>query len=46
VRAALGHGRLVDHANGFGMSVLPRHDLLATLTQSLLVPLDGFQKTL
>jgi len=46
VRAALGHGRLIDHANGLGMSVLAGYDSLTTLTQSLLIPLDGFKKTL
>jgi hypothetical protein len=46
VRAALGHRRLVNHANGLSMSVLTGYDLLTTLTQSLLIPLDGFKKTL
>jgi hypothetical protein len=46
VRAALGHGRLVNDANGLGMSVLVGHDSLTTLAQSLLIPLDGFKKTL
>jgi hypothetical protein len=46
VRAALSHGRLVDHTQGLGMSVLVSDDSLAALTQSLLIPLDGFQKAL
>jgi hypothetical protein len=46
VRPALGHGRLINHANRLGMSVLASDDLLAPRSQSFLVPLDGFQKTL
>jgi hypothetical protein len=46
MRAALGHGRLIDHTNGLSVSVLTGHDSLTTLTQSLLIPLDGFKKTL
>jgi hypothetical protein len=46
VGAALGRSRLVDQANGLGVGVLTCHDVLATLAQSPLIPLDGFKKSL
>jgi hypothetical protein len=46
LRAAFGDCRFVDNAHGVGMSMLLDDDLLAALSQPLLVPLDGFQKAL
>jgi hypothetical protein len=46
VPAALRHRRLIDHANRLWVSMVTSHNLLATFTQSLLIPLDQFQKTL
>jgi hypothetical protein len=44
--AALGHSRLVHHADRLGMSVLGGHDLLTSIPHFLLIPLDRFEKTL
>jgi hypothetical protein len=44
--AALMNSRFVNQANGIRMSVIAGDDLLASISQSLLIPLDGFQKTL
>jgi hypothetical protein len=46
VRAALDHRRFVDDADRLSIGMLAGHQLLAALTQSLLVPLDRFQKPL
>ncbi len=44
--AALGRARLIHAADGFWVSVLPGHDLLASVSQLLFIPLDRFEKTL
>jgi hypothetical protein len=44
--AALAHTRLVDHPNRLRMGMLGGHDLLATVAELGLVPLDRFEKTL
>jgi hypothetical protein len=46
VAATLGDSRFVDHADRLRVRVIAGHDLLATVVQSLLVPLDRFQETL
>jgi hypothetical protein len=40
------NSRFVNQANRLRMSVIAGDDLLASIPQSLLIPLDGFQKTL
>jgi hypothetical protein len=44
--AALGGAGLVHATDRFGISVLLGHDLLATVSQLLVTPLDRFQKPL
>jgi hypothetical protein len=46
VRPTFAHPRLVDHSHGLRMCMLRSDDLLTTISQSLLIPLDGFKKTL
>jgi hypothetical protein len=46
MRTALDYRRLVDDADRLGMGMLAGYQLLATLAQSFLVPLDQFQKSL
>jgi len=46
VCAALLYPRLVDGADSVRMRMLASYDLLATIAQLLLIPLDGLQKTL
>jgi hypothetical protein len=42
----LGHSRLIHDADGLRVSVVFRHDLLATIPQLFLIPLDRFEKPL
>jgi len=44
--ATLGDAGLVHAADGFGMRMLARHDLLAAVSQFLFIPLDRFQEPL
>jgi hypothetical protein len=44
--AALRRARLIHTTDGFGMSVLLGHNLLASVSQLLFIPLDRFQKAL
>jgi hypothetical protein len=44
--ATLAGAGLVHAADGLGMRVLARHDLLAAVTQFLFLPLDRFQEPL
>lgn len=44
--AALANARLVHAPKGLGMRVIASHDLLATVSQFLFIPLDRFQKAL
>jgi hypothetical protein len=46
VVAALGNPRLVHHADRVWVSMIFSHDLLATVVEFLLIPLDGFKETL
>jgi hypothetical protein len=43
---ALGDGGLIHHADRVGVSMVLGHDLLATVVQFFLIPLDGFEQTL
>jgi len=43
---ALGHARLVHYPDRLGMGMLGGHDLLTTVAELRLVPLDRFEKTL
>lgn len=44
--AALGDAGLVYAADGLDMCVVPRHDLLAAISQLLFIPLDRLEKSL
>jgi hypothetical protein len=44
VRTALDHCRLIKDADRLRIGVFAGHHLLATVTQTLFVPLDRFQK--
>jgi len=46
VVAALGDPGLVHHADRLRVSMILGHDLLATVVEFFLIPLDGFEKTL
>jgi hypothetical protein len=46
VRPTFVDRRLVDHSYRVRVCMLRSHDSLTTLAQSLLIPLDGFEKTL
>jgi hypothetical protein len=46
VRPTFADSRLVDQSHGLRVRMLRSHDLLTTISQSLLIPLDGFEKTL
>jgi len=46
VRPAFADSRLVDQSHGLRVRMLGSHDLLTTISQALLIPLDGFEKTL
>jgi hypothetical protein len=46
VRPAFARRRLVDDSHGVRVPMLGSHDLLTTVAQSPLIPLDGFEKTL
>jgi hypothetical protein len=46
VVATLGDPGLVHHADRLRMSMIVSHDLLATVVEFLVIPLDGFEKTL
>jgi hypothetical protein len=46
VLTALAHPRFIHGADGFGVSVVADHDLLATIAQFFFIPLDRFEKTL
>lgn len=46
VAAAFGRSRFIDHADRLRVRVLARHQLLAAVAELLLVPSDGFEKTL
>ena len=43
---ALGDGGFVHHADRVGVGVVFGNDLLATVVEFLLIPLDGFEETL
>jgi hypothetical protein len=43
---ALGRAGLVHAPQGLGMRMVPSHDLLAAVAQSLFIPLDQFQEAL
>ena len=44
--AALGRSRFIDAADGLGVGVLARHQLLALVADTGFIPLDRFQETL
>jgi hypothetical protein len=44
--AALGRARLVHAADGFGMGMVFRNNLLAPVSELLFIPLDRFEKAL
>jgi glyoxylase-like metal-dependent hydrolase (beta-lactamase superfamily II) len=44
--AALRRARLVDATDGLRMRVIPSHDRLAAVSQFILIPPNGFEKTL
>ncbi len=44
--AALGRARFVQATDCLGVTMVLGHDLLASISQLLLVPLDGFEKPL
>jgi glyoxylase-like metal-dependent hydrolase (beta-lactamase superfamily II) len=44
--AALRRARLIDATDGLRMRVIPGHDRLAAVSHFLLIPADGFEKTL
>lgn len=44
--ATFANARLVHAADRLGVRVLARHDLLATVSQFLFIPLDRFQEAL
>ena len=46
VVATLGGPGLVHHADRLRVSMILGHDLLATVVEFLLIPLDRFEKTL
>jgi hypothetical protein len=46
MRAALGRARFINGADRLGMGMVFGHDLLTTVTQLFLIPLDEFEKTL
>jgi hypothetical protein len=46
MHTALNHGRLIDDADRLRIGMLTGHQLLATVTQTLFVPLDRFQEPL
>ena len=46
VLAALGRARFINHAQRLRVGVLAGHQLLAAVAELLLVPRDGFEKTL
>ena len=46
VPAAFGRSRLIDHPQRLGVRVLDGHQLLAAVAETLLVPPDGFEKSL
>lgn len=46
LHAAFRHGRLIYDANGFRMGVFLGHEALTAVAHFLLIPLDGFEKTL
>jgi len=46
VRAALGRARLIHNPDGFRVRMVLGHDLLATITQLVLIPLDRFEEAL
>jgi hypothetical protein len=43
---ALGRSRFIDAADGLGVGVLARHQLLAPVADTAFIPLDRFQETL
>jgi len=43
---AFGDGGLIHHADRVGVSMVFGHDLLATVVEFLLIPLDAFEETL
>jgi hypothetical protein len=44
--AALGRSRFIDAADGLGVGVLARDQLLALVAEARSIPLDRFQQTL
>jgi hypothetical protein len=44
--AALADTRFIHAADGFRVSMIPSHNLLATISQLFFIPLDRFEKTL
>jgi hypothetical protein len=46
VVAALADPRFIDAADGFRVGMIACHNLLTTISQSLFIPLDRFEKTL
>jgi hypothetical protein len=46
VVAALADPRFINAADGFRARMIARHNLLTTIAQSFLIPLDRFEKTL
>ena len=46
ILATLGSAGLIHTTDGFGMSMLLRDDLLATVSDLLFIPLDTFEKAL
>ena len=46
VRAALGHAGFIDAANGVGMSMLCRDDLLTAIAELVVIPHDRLEQSL
>jgi hypothetical protein len=46
VVAALADPRFIHAADGFWISMIASHNLLATISQLFFIPLDRFEKTL
>ena len=44
--AALGDGRLIDHADRLRVAMISGDNLLTTIMEFLFIPLDGFEETL
>jgi hypothetical protein len=44
--SALGHARLVHHADRPRMASVPGHNFLATVAKFFFIPLDPFQESL